>query len=280
MDINKILSADILDIIFEGRNKDYGAYDLRKTYTRRLLLALLFTALFTLLLFGGMKLSSLVADLTKKKFVTKTIDLTEIKEDKKPDDVKPPPPPPKPPPPKIEVTKFTPPKVVKDEEVKPEEKPPEQEKLDNANIGTFNQEGQKDLTVQDPPKEDKGTGQAPAPEKKEEDEDRVFTKVEKEAEYPGGSGAWKRFLEKNLNPNVPVEAGAPDGTYTVMVVFIVDKEGNVSELRTSSNVGYGMEEEALRVLRKATKWTPAEQNGRQVKAYRTQPITFVVQGGE
>jgi protein TonB len=279
MEANKILSADILDIIFDGRNKDYGAYELRKTYQRRLGIALLLTLAFALLLWLAIWLSGVFAEMNAKNaFKVKDIDLTEIKEEKKVEEVKPPPPPPKPEPPKIEVTKFTPPKIVKDEEVTPDEKPPEQDKLDDTKISDFNQEGEKSGDVVAPPVESKGTGEVAAPPVKDEDEDKIFTKVERDAEFPGGDNAWRRFLEKNLNPNVPVDNGAPEGTYTVVVKFVVDKEGKVSDITAESSHGYGMEEEAMKVLRKATQWKPAEQNGRIVKAYRRQPITFVVQG--
>ncbi|MBD0333129.1 MAG: TonB family protein, partial [Chitinophagaceae bacterium] len=68
-------------------------------------------------------------------------------------------------------------------------------------------------------------------------------------------------------------------TYTVIIQFIVDKEGNISDVKALTNHGYGMEQEAMRAVKKAPKWTPAIQNGRQVKAYRKQPITFIVTEG-
>jgi periplasmic protein TonB len=278
MDINKILKADILDIIFDGRNKEYGAYELRKGYSKRLWMALLFTVLFTLLMFGTMKLSQFFAELNaNKNYKVKDVELTEVKEDKKVEEIKPPPPPPKVEPPKIEVTKFTPPKIVKDEEVKPDEKPPEQDKLDDTKIGSFNQEGIKDNTVA-PPVEEKGTGVAPAPVVKDDDADKIFTKVEREAEFPGGDAGWKRYLEKNLNANTPIDNGAPEGTYTVVIKFVVDKEGKISDVEPLSSHGFGMEQEAMKIIKKGPNWKPAEQNGRQVRAYRSQPITFVVQG--
>src|SRR5262245_41541318 len=72
---------------------------------------------------------------------------------------------------------------------------------------------------------------------------RVFEKVDKEAFYPGGEAGWKQFLVKNLNPNVPVDNGAPVGIYTVYALFIVNKEGIVSDIKALTNVGYGMENE-------------------------------------
>jgi protein TonB len=112
---------------------------------------------------------------------------------------------------------------------------------------------------------------------KDTSELKVFEKVEIEASFPGGEGAWRSFLEQNLNPNTPVEHGAPAGSYTVWVQFIVDKEGKPTEFKALTHHGYGMETEVIRTMRKAPLWTPASQGGRIVKAYRKQPVTFVVQ---
>ncbi len=105
----------------------------------------------------------------------------------------------------------------------------------------------------------------------------VFAKVEIEASFSGGIDAWRRFLEYNINAAVPVEKKAPPGTYTVIVQFIVDKEGKVSDIKPLTKHGYGMEEEVVRILKKAPRWIPAVQDGRKVKAYRKQPVTFMVE---
>ncbi|HAN37306.1 MAG TPA: energy transducer TonB, partial [Chitinophagaceae bacterium] len=186
----------------------------------------------------------------------------------------PPPPPPKVEPPKIEITKFTPPKIVKDEEVKPEDEIKQQDELDNTTIGKINQEGIKTDVVA-PPVEEKGTGTVEAP-KVEEDYDKEFKTVQIEAKFPGGLGEWKRFLERNLNRDVPIDNGAPVGNYTVVVSFLVDKDGNVSEVRAENNPGYGTSEEAVRVIKRGPKWTPAVQNGRNVIYRQKQTITFQV----
>jgi protein TonB len=272
MEANKILSADILDLIFEDRNKDYGAYDLRKTYNKRIFIALVITASIALLALLGSVLASQLKSKGDAEVEVKEMTLQDIKTEEKPPEP-PPPPPPKPPePPKIEMAKFTPPKIVEDEKV--EEPPPPQEKLDDTKISTENVEGIKEEEITTPAVVDDGKGVVEV--KKEEDENKIFEKVEVEAKFKGGEAAWRRYLEKNLNPNTPVDNGAPEGTYTVWVQFIVDKQGGISEVKSLSNHGYGMEEEAMKVIRKGPAWEPAIQNGRQVKAYRKQPITFVV----
>jgi periplasmic protein TonB len=270
MDINKIMSADILDIIFEGRNKEYGAYELRRGYNRRLMIAIIsMAALLALLFVGYLLANNLSNEGDKKEMIVADVELENIKEEKP--EEPPPPPPPKPPdPPKVEMTKFTPPKIVKDEEVKEEEKPPEVEKLEDTKISIVNQEGVKDEGIIAPPIDD-GKGVVEAPKKVEEDYDKTFTKVEIESSYPGGPGAWSRYLNKSLR--YPQEAIDNEIQGTVVVQFIVDKEGNVSEVQAISGPKE-LHEEAARVIKKSGKWQPAVQNGRQVKSYKKQPIVF------
>jgi periplasmic protein TonB len=107
-------------------------------------------------------------------------------------------------------------------------------------------------------------------------QDSIYDRVELEASYPGGESAWRIFLEKNLNGNIASDNKAPAGTYTVVVQFVIDKEGNVSEIKALTSHGYGMEAEVIRMLKKSPKWIPAQTNGRQVKVYRKQPVTFLV----
>lgn len=272
MEANKILNADILDLVFDGRNKEYGAYELRKTYNSRITKALIITASIALIALGGSFLANSLKPKDSGKLNIKDVVLEDIKqeEDKKPEP--PPPPPPKQEPPKVEMTKFTPPKIVKDEEVKKDEIPPETKQLEDTKIDVISQEGIKDEGLAAPIDQ----GKQVIEEKKVEDENKVFEKVEIEAAFPGGESAWRRYLERNLNASTPVDNGAPAGSYTVWVQFIVDKEGNISDVKPLTSHGYGMEDEAVKVIKKGPKWTPAQQNGRQVKAYRKQPITFVV----
>ena len=270
MEVNKILNADILDIIFDGRNKEYGAYDLRKTYNKRLAIALMTLGGLILLLFVGYVLAGVIGNSNKKQqMVVQDVQLEDVKEEKK--NEPPPPPPPKVEPPKVEMAKFTPPKIVKDEQVKEEEKPPEQEKLEDTKIGTVNQEGIKDEGLAAPV--DQGKGVVEAPKKDETDWDKTFTKVEIESEFPGGAGAWQRYLNKTFR--YPDDAQNNEIQGVVVIQFIVDKEGNVSDVEAISGPeGGGLREEAIRVIKKSGKWNPAVQNGRQVKSYKKQPIVF------
>lgn len=274
MEINKILNADILDIVFDGRNKQYGAYELRKTYNKRLTKSIIFTVALVLFVFLGTVFSKMVSKNAPEEIEVLDTQMAEVKKNDEPPPPPPPPPPPKaPPPPEINQVKFTPPKIVKDEEVKEDEKI-EEIKEDQV-ISTKTVESENKTQIVQAPVEEKGTQIVEAP--KSNDEDKIFTKVENEAQFPGGQAAWVRYLQKNLNPNAPIDNGAPGGTYQVIVKFIVSKDGTISDVQAETKHGYGMEAEAIKIIKKGPKWTPALQNGRNVNAYRRQPITFVVE---
>jgi protein TonB len=168
---------------------------------------------------------------------------------------------------------FTPPLIMK-EDVKPSEKPPENDELEKYRIGTVNKPGDLDAgdVVGPPMSNGLGANVVEAP-KKPEDDGR-FMPVEVEASFPGGPQAWARFLNKNFRyPEGASEAGISG---TVMVQFIVDKDGNVSEVEAISGPETGgLREEAVRVIKKSGKWIPALQNGRYVRAIRRQPVTFL-----
>ncbi len=278
MEINKILSASILDVIFDGRNKEYGAYDLRKTYNRRISIALFVTLGVALLALVGSILANQSSgeEVVKEKKVEMTMQEIKPEEEKKPD-LPPPPPPPPPPkvePPKIETKAFTPPKIVEDEKVV--EPPPAQEELKDVKIDIKSQEGIKDIGIMTPPQVvDQGKGVVEV-KKEVEDEDKVFEKVEIDATFPGGEKEWRKYLEKKCNGQVASDNGAPPGKYKVVVQFIVNKEGKISDVKALTNFGYGMEQEAVRVIKNGPDWVAAQQNGRKVTAYRSQPITFMV----
>ena len=107
--------------------------------------------------------------------------------------------------------------------------------------------------------------------------DSLFTREEREASFPGGQQGWIRFLQKNLNANVPVDNGAPGGIFQVIVKFMVAPDGSISDVKAETKHGYGMEEEVIKIIKMGPAWIPAVQYGRKVNAYRRQPVTFVVE---
>ncbi len=258
METNKAL----LDIVFSHRNKQYGAYELRSNYNKRINRALLITlglvgALVSTFAFGRDE------QFEKPIYTTTEVTITEVEQ------TKPVPPPPPPPPQEVtttetQVVKFTEPIIV----TEPTEPLPAQVDLRGAQIGTFDRVGDT-CQIAPLPDIDGGTGIIDVPTKPE-----IFERVEIEAEFPGGMNKWRQYLERNLRVNDDI----PEGTYAVVVQFVVDTEGNISDVIALTNHGYEMENEAVRIIKRGPKWNPAIQNGRQVKAYRKQLITFQVGG--
>lgn len=264
MEKNKILSSSMLDILFDGKNKLYGAYELRTNYNKRVFKSIVVTfsiigTLISIFAFSNEKQNS------KPVFITSEVTLIEIKKDE-----------PKlapPPPPKDIITtapktiKFTTPLIV---EI-PNEPLPAQIDIRGAQISITTREGDT-CQVAPLPEVFSGNGIIDEPSEPE-----IFEKVEIEASFPGGMDKWKKYLERTLNGVNPAEDGSPEGIFTTIVQFVVDIDGSISNVVSLTNHGYGMEEAAIKTIKKGPKWNPAIQNGRQVKAYRKQMITFVVQ---
>ena len=269
MQNKNILSAPLIDLIFDGRNKEYGAYELRKSYAKRINKALFITTAIAALAFGGAVLASNLKKNVKPVDPREQVLLREIKEDKIvekiPEPIK------KVEPPQIKTVALT--EFIPTPDEKVQTPPPTQEEMETAAISTDKHDGLDEDRISKPIDEVIGGGKDILDIKHTEPE--IFTSVEIDAKFAGN---WKAFLEKNLNGNVPNDNNAPEGNYSVVVQFVVDTEGNVSDIKPLTNQGYGLEEEAVRVLKKAAKWEPAIQNGRKVKAYRKQVITFQVLG--
>jgi protein TonB len=270
MEAKQILKSDLLDILFEGKNKDYGAYELRKTYNKRLTKALIGTVVLILLVLIG----SAIANKLKKDESLNPIKVSETTlQQIKPEEPPPPPPPPPPklpPPPPVATIQFTPPKVVKDEEViKP---PPEIKEVEKAKVDVKTVEGTKDLGIIAPPTNEVGTQVVAAPPEKKEDPDKIFTKVEIDAQFPGGPAAWQRYVTRAIQAQLDEFTDADYGTCVVR--FIVDKTGKVSDVQATTMKGTKLAEIAVNAIRNGPNWTPAQQNGRYVNAYRLQPVTL------
>jgi protein TonB len=270
MEKMQILSADLLEIIFDGRNKNYGAYDLRKSYSRRMEYALAGTAFICLIFLVGNLLTSKSKTHGQLNMSTEVL-LSDYKEKEKKQEIIEPP--------KVEkkqiaTEQYNAPVITPDKDVKPEEELKEIEALETVKIGNQHIDGDKYEGITEVPSE------APIGNTKlnsdEPDYNNEFKNVQIQARFPGDFSAWTKFLQKNLNSDLPVQNGAPAGVYTVIVSFIVDRTGMISEVQAENDPGYGTKEEAIRAIRKGPNWIPAVQNGRPVIYRQKQAISFKV----
>lgn len=263
----KILSASLPDLVFDNRNKQYGAYELRVTYPERIKKSLLFTFAVTVLAFTGAALANSFKPKETGILAIKEVTLSDIK----PEENEPEPLPvekKRKPEPEVQTEKLTDFKIVNKEVVEP---PPTHEDLVNPKIDVVKNEGVVYKGIAEAKALDGHKGIFEEPKTAEPE---IYPIVQISAKYDGD---WIKFLTRNLNAEVPVENNAPAGRYNVVIQFVVDLDGNVNDIKALTNHGFGMEQEAMRVLKKATGWKPGIQNGREVKSYHKQPITFVVE---
>lgn len=275
MEANKILSSDVLDIIFEGKNKAYGAYYLRKGYKRTLRKALVITGGVIMLVMGGTVLAGIINknDRNRRPEMLDTTMTQLRKEDPAPTPQTPPPPKAEPPKLDLKQVEFTPPVVVKDDLVKPDEVIRDIDP--DAAISNKTVESNNTNQVVQAPVDEPDTKVLEV--KKADDENAIVTFVQIEAAFPGGDDAWRDYLRRTLNANTPIDNGATAGKYTVVVKFVVSKDGSVSNVQCENDPGFGMCDEAVRVIKRTRNWTPAMNNGKNVNAYRRQPVVFLVE---
>jgi protein TonB len=266
---NQILQASFDEIVFQNRNKAYGAFLLRREYEGHMKWSVGIMLALCLCAFG-------FYFWTPKRIISENGQVlvnTDLSL------VHPPPPPqiPLPPPPAPEFRQairteiFTQPLIVK-ESISPEDMPPEVDVLEGAKIGLQKTEGVDIDNLVSPPVEAKSLAEVMPSKNIEETDTKIWTSVEIVAEFPGGQGEWMRYLQKNLRyPENAIDNGTQG---VVRVQFVIDREGNISEVHALNDLGYGLAEEAIRIIKKGPKWKPAEQNGRKVIYRHIQAITF------
>ena len=271
-----LISNEWTDLVFEGRNQSYGAYQLRKSTGKRNLWALIIVALAAVLLFLGLQLQKM-AQANKTVENTQAVELARLQDKKKEVKVE-----------KKEIirtepekvveqvkssVKFTAPVIKKDEEVKEEDeiKLEEVEKSTKA-IGTFNVEGNDEvggavLKAKDEIK-------APEPPKHVE-ETKIFTVVEQMPLFPGGDAALMAYLRDNIHyPTVAAENGVQG---RVVVGFVVERDGSITDVNVLRSVDPSLDREAMRVVKGMPRWTPGKQNGSAVRVKYQVPVTFRLQ---
>lgn len=273
MEKNKILQASLLDIVFDDRNKMYGAYELRTKYSGRLSKALLTTGTLALVVL----LASFVGSKLKPEKHSTPVNITEVattvlKEDPV---VEPPPPPPvkQVEQPQVEMSRLTS-SIKMVEELKPEEVMKDIDDMIDTKISTINAAGNKSSDIVSPPITDDNSGVITGPKKEEKDEPLIT--VQLQAKFPGGDEAWRKYISREIERHTD-ELQEDGKAGTCIVQFIVDKDGKISQVEAVTMKGTKLAELCVNAIRKGPDWTPAENNGMKVKAYRKQPVTFRIE---
>lgn len=273
MDSKKIFETDYLDIAYDGKNKKYGGYELRKKYSVRMLMGGIIAILFVGSIFAATlirpKEVAVVEELPDLDKTLANIEPPPLKKDA------PPPPPPKSPPPPVKPTvKFTPPVIKKNEEVRKEDKVDKEEiKKENIDFGAVKRDGDASANAVS-----RNDFEGPGGDGKDEiakveppaDDNKLYTSVSKKAAFKGDMAS---YLRSNLKyPPQAMETGLEG---TVVVQFEVDKSGRVINPKVLNDPGGGLGKEAIRVINSTNgKWEPAEQNGKQVRSLFSQRVQF------
>ena len=251
------------DMVFEERNKTYGAYQLRKNHNRSVAIAVLITGLSFIFIVSLPAIIDWINNRIEE--VNVPVDITPVDLTAPPplDETAPPPPPP-PPPPVMETVKFTPPVVTDDEVV---DEPPPVQTEETPQISTVTQEGNSNEEIIIP--ETNNNVVAPTIE-------APLTIVEQMPTFPGGEGEMMKFIQKNVQyPQVEKEAGISGTCY---VTFVVEKDGSITDVKVLRGVsgGPGCDKEAKRVVAAMPSWKAGKQNGREVRVQFNLPIKFTL----
>lgn len=271
-----------VEMVFAGKNKEYGAYQLRKGTSGRNIKALLILVIAAALV-GGFLAWKVIEQkqAEEQQAYMEAMELAKLqqqakKEEKKKEPVKPKIEPKKEIPVARETQKFTAPVIKKDELVKEENQVKQMDKLDEkVAVGTENKEGTKsrlaeavrsDIAVAAPP---------PPPAPKPEVSNKVFDVVEEMPHFPGGPAALQAFLSSNTKYPVVAQENGVQGRVTVS--FVVERDGSITDVRVVRSVDPSLDREASRVVRSMPRWSPGKQNGSTVRVKYTVPVVFRLQ---
>ncbi len=265
-----------VDLVFEGKNHSYGAYQLRKNTGKRNVMAILVMFAIGVAIAAFVAIKGVVENAMKQDVaieadveLAKLAEKKEAKVEKKEE-------------PKIEKVevekvkssvKFVPPVIKKDSEVKPEEELKSQEELNKTNtaIGAFDVKGN-DEAAGEVLKAKEVIAQ---PEPPKEEETKVFDVVEQMPSFPGGPSALMQYLSSNIKYPVVAEENGVQGR--VVCTFVVERDGSITDVRVIRSVDPSLDKEAVRVVKGMPKWIPGKQNGSAVRVKYTVPVTFRLQ---
>lgn len=273
-----LISGEWTELVFAGRNQAYGAYQLRKGTGKRNVISIIAVVALVLLCQIGLSLKKAAdAEARKRAAMTEVVELSKLEQPKKKAEVKQQK--------KIQVEpekvvervkssiKFTAPVIKKDNEVKPEEELKTQDELMKTKtaIGAIDVKGN----------DDKGgevlkLKEAVAqPEPKPEVENKVFDVVEQMPSFPGGPSALMKYLSENVKYPVVAQENGVQGR--VVVSFVVEKDGHITDVKVVRSVDPSLDKEAARVVKSMPNWIPGKQNGSAVRVKYNVPVSFKLQ---
>ena len=266
------------DLVFEGKNKEYGAYVLRKETGKRNVKALIWVLIGIAAIFALAYANLAIQNAMKSNATIDTdVELSKLAQKKeakveRKEEVK-----------KVELeqkvvekvkssVKFTAPEIKKDDEVKPEDELKSQDDLSKTNtaIGVYNVEGNDEAEG-----EVLKAKEVVVDEKPKEEETKVFDVVEQMPQFPGGPQALFEYLSKNIKYPVVAEENGIQGR--VIVTFVVERDGSITDVKVAKSVDPSLDKEAMRVVKSMPNWIPGKQNGSAVRVKYTVPVTFKLQ---
>ena len=267
-----------VDLVFEGKNQEYGAYVLRKETGKRNVKALVWVLIGIAAIFAIAYANLAIQNAIKQNASIDTdVELSKLAQKKeakveRKEEVK-----------KVELeqkvvekvkssVKFTAPEIKKDDEVKPEDELKSQDDLSKTNtaIGVYNVEGNDEAEG-----EVLKAKEVVVDEKPKEEETKVFDVVEQMPQFPGGPQALFEYLSKNIKYPVVAEENGIQGR--VIVTFVVERDGSITDVKVAKSVDPSLDKEAMRVVKSMPNWIPGKQNGSAVRVKYTVPVTFKLQ---
>lgn len=272
-----IVSNEWSDIVFAGRNQAYGAYQLRQGTSKRNVIAILSMLAAALSVFVGAQLKNTYDNYQAQRLSSMAVtELTQIDEPKKEAEVKQ----------QIQIEqpeqvvekvkssiKFDVPEIKEDDQVKEEDQLKTQDELMNTNtaIGAFDVEGNDEENGEVL----KATETIAQPEPPKEDVQKVFDVVEEMPSFPGGNGALMQWLNENVKYPVVAQENGVQGR--VIVSFVVERDGSITDVQVVRSVDPALDKEATRAVKAMPKWIPGKQNGQAVRVKYNVPVLFRLQ---
>ena len=268
-----------VDMVFDGKNKSYGAFQLRKGTSGRNIKSLIILVIAAALVGGFLAWKVIEQKQAEQQAAyMEALELSHLQEQAKKQEkkevVKPKVEPKKEIPVARQTQKFTAPVIKKDELVKEENQIKQMDKLDDkVAVGTENHEGTKDRNVEAVRNDIAVNTPPPAP--KEEVTNKVFDVVEVMPSFPGGQGALMSYLSSHTKYPVVAQENGVQGRVTVS--FVVERDGSITDVHVVRSVDPSLDREAARVISSMPNWQPGKQNGSAVRVKFNVPVQFKLQ---